>query len=153
MSLLDRRARPTPEIAQGLAAFGWQLECLEEEVVSWLAKAGDRSWSAIFANLFLHHFEDSVIARMLEQISERTPVFIAFEPRRSALALCFSKLVRLIGCNPVTAHDAPVSVRGGFRDKELSALWPAGNRGWKLREVRAGPFGHLFFAHHSSSSR
>jgi hypothetical protein len=74
MSLLDRRARPTPEIAQGLAALGWQLECLEEEVVSWLAKAGNRSWSAIFANLFLHHFEDSVIARMLEQISERTPV-------------------------------------------------------------------------------
>jgi len=50
----------------------------------------------------------------------------------------------LMGCNAVTRHDARVSVRAGFRDDELSRLWPSG--GWTLEERGAPPFSHLFVA-------
>jgi len=57
----------------------------------------------------------------------------------------FSRLLRLIGCNRVTRHDAPISVRAGFTGQELSQLWPAG-QGWLLEERPAGWFSHLFIA-------
>jgi hypothetical protein len=53
-----------------------------------------------------------------------------------------------IGCNDVTRHDAVASVRAGFRDGQLSALWPAGP--WKLTERGAGLFSHLFVARRMS---
>ena len=54
------------------------------------------------------------------------------------------RLMWLIGCNDVTRHDAVVSVRAGFTNRELSALWTAS--GWKLEERAAPPFSHLFVA-------
>jgi hypothetical protein len=45
----------------------------------------------------------------------------------------------------VTRHDAAISVRAGFRDRELSELWPD-QAGWRLSEAPAPPFGHLFVA-------
>jgi hypothetical protein len=56
-------------------------------------------------------------------------------------------MMGLIGCNGVTVHDARVSVRAGFRDRELSAIWPAGND-WTLQEHKAGRFTHGFVATH-----
>jgi len=38
-----------------------------------------------------------------------------------------------------------VSVRAGFSDKDLSALWPAGDA-WQLSENSAGLFSHCFIA-------
>jgi hypothetical protein len=72
-------------------------------------------------------------------------VFVACEPRRSALALGASRLVGLIGCNEVTRYDAPISVRAGFAGRELSGLWPAGGA-WQLREGARGLFSHCFVA-------
>ena len=54
-----------------------------------------------------------------------------------------AKLVGLIGCNSVTRHDAVVSVRAGFTNRELSDLWPT-QGAWLLQEQRAGLFSHLF---------
>jgi hypothetical protein len=45
----------------------------------------------------------------------------------------------------VTRHDAVVSVRAGFADRELSALWPSGMT-WTLRERARGLFSHCFVA-------
>jgi hypothetical protein len=50
-----------------------------------------------------------------------------------------------IGCNDVSRHDAVVSVRAGFSDRELSELWPADRR-WSLHEHAALPFTHCFAA-------
>jgi hypothetical protein len=61
------------------------------------------------------------------------------------LALQASRLLGLIGCNEVTRHDAVVSVRAGFVDQELSALWPERTR-WHLQEEAAGLFSHCFVA-------
>jgi hypothetical protein len=97
------------------------------------------------ANLFLHHFPATQLAELLRAAATLARTFIAVEPRRSARVLFFSRWLRLIGCNYVTRHDAPISIRAGFTGQELSQLWPA-RQGWLLQERPAGWFGHLFVA-------
>ena len=109
------------------------------DVFDWLA--GNDS-DIIIANLFLHHF-DGELPRLLALIAQRCRLFIACEPRRSALALTGVQLLPLIGCGDVTRHDAFISVRAGFAGRELSTLWPAG---WELREFPAKLFSHAFVA-------
>ena len=59
--------------------------------------------------------------------------------------LAAARMCGLIGCNSVTRHDAVVSVRAGFADRELSELWPTeGN--WALTEQVLGWFSHFFLA-------
>ena len=99
----------------------------------------------VIANLFAHHFHDLKLAALLSGVARHAQVFIAVEPRRSFWALGFSRLVGLVGCNRITRHDAPVSVRAGFSGSELSQLWPYA-ADWHLEERRAGPFSHLFMA-------
>jgi hypothetical protein len=101
---------------------------------------------AIVANLFLHHLEDRQVKKLFALAAARAPLFIACEPRRSAPALWASRLVGLIGCNDVTRHDSVISVRAGFRGKELSGMWPVVAGGWILSERAAPPFSHLFVA-------
>jgi hypothetical protein len=85
------------------------------------------------------------LIELFRGIAEVTETFIALEPRRSRLALTFSQQIWAIGCNRVSRHDAPVSVRAGFAGKELSLLWPRmGN--WSLEERPVGLFSHLFMA-------
>src|SRR5438128_1170401 len=86
-----------------------------------------------------------VDAELLELVSGRTNCFAACEPRRYPVALRASKWVWLLGCNPVTRHDAVASVRAGFDGAELSGFWP-GDGGWRLREEAVGLFSHRFVA-------
>ena len=106
----------------------------------------------MIANLFLHHFEDSPLRALLEQVSTRAELFVACEPRRDWLTLRASRLVGWIGCNAVTRHDAPISVRAGFAGHELSALWPAGGD-WHTEEGPVGPFSHHFVAWRETRAR
>ena len=115
-----------------------------EDVHAYLARPGPQ-FDAIVANLFLHHFEDAPLARLLARVARRTRLFVACEPRRTRLALHASRLLWLLGCNDVTRHDAVASVRAGFRGEELSRLWPREPR-WRLEEGAAPPFSHLFVA-------
>ena len=105
---------------------------------------GAEHFDAIVANLFLHHFDDQRLQRLLALAAARTSLVIACEPRRSMTALAGSRLLGLIGCNDVTRHDALISVRAGFRDQEISSLW--NTPGWTLAEQPAWPFSHLFIA-------
>ena len=57
-----------------------------------------------------------------------------------------SHLIGAIGANAVTREDAVLSVRAGFRDQEISALWPQLDAGWTLNEYSAGLFSHCFRA-------
>jgi len=54
-------------------------------------------------------------------------------------------MVWLLGAGKVARFDAVVSVRAGFRERELSALWPQGGR-WDLAEYDAGLFSHCLLA-------
>lgn len=143
--LLDRLKVALPEICHGFHALGWRAEILEAEALAWLAQLGTPVCDVMVANLFLHHFPAARLAALLSAAAKRTRVFIAVEPRRSRRSLLFGHLLWFIGCNRVTRHDAPVSVRAGFTGYELSRLWPT-DRGWTLRERGAGRFSHLFIA-------
>ena len=117
--------------------------CVRADVFDWLEHAGD--YDVIVANLFLHHFDRDRLAAMLRLVAGHTRLFVACEPRRSGMALAGSRLLGLIGCNDVTRHDAVASVRAGFGDGELSALWPKENA-WTLAEGARAPFSHCFVA-------
>jgi hypothetical protein len=112
---------------------------LRQDVFEWLRRADDHD--VIVANLFLHHFHTAELAELFQLVSRRTRLFVACEPRRARFALVASHLLRAIGCNDVTRHDAVLSVRAGFAEKQLSALW------------RAGLFGHLFVAERTQCRR
>ena len=118
---------------------------MQADVFEWLKNPIVAPDELIIANLFLHHFERVSLARLLRLISERAGGFIAVEPRRSSWSFFCSRMVRLIGCNSVTGHDAPVSVKAGFKKQELTQLWPA-HSGWRLHEAEAGLFSHVFAA-------
>lgn len=131
---------------QGLraeAVEGWNLESIEADVFEWV----DRGQSAdvVIANLFLHHFEEARLQELLGKCAALCDCFVAAEPRRSGFAEWFAGRVKLVGCNDVTLHDAEISVRAGFNDRELSQLWPREEK-WDLVEKRAGLFTHFFGA-------
>lgn len=146
VTLLDRQMLLTPATCRAFAALNWSVASVPAEVLGYLERSPAMA-DLMLANLFLHHFTDPQLHRLLQLAASRTKLFLACEPRRSRLALNASRLVGLAGCNAVTRHDAAVSVRAGFDGEELSALWPP-NGGWVLNESPAGLFSHAFIAQH-----
>jgi hypothetical protein len=142
-TLLDMQNIVTSETLAACARLGWQVDVMVADVFD--DTASPEPTAAVFANLFLHHFADDALARLLLKMSQSTDLFIALEPRRVSQPWICGQLLRLIGCNAVTLHDGVVSVRAGFAGRELSALWPQLAH-WQLTERRAGLFSHLFVA-------
>ena len=143
--LVDRHDLLCAQTRAGFLELGWTVESVQADAFDWLAGQGTGAGTVLIANLFLHHFSEEQLRSLFEMASSRCIVFAACEPRRKAIALTASRLLGLIGCNAVTRHDGPASVRAGFAATELSALWPQGSD-WELREDPAGWFGHCFLA-------
>jgi hypothetical protein len=143
--LLDRQSLVSPATSRKFAAIGWQTQTVAADACTWLAQPATAVPDVIVANLFLHHFDAPGLSALLALIARRSRVLIACEPRRSPGALLGSHLLGLIGCNDVTRHDAVVSVRAGFKDHELSGLWPD-RAAWTLQEHAYGLFSHCFVA-------
>ena len=143
-TLVDRQPCAERANVDALAERGWQPAAVQADAFAWLAVNG-AGYDAIVANLFLHHFEPAALAYLLARIARRTTLFVACEPRRSVAGRLGASLLPFLGCNDVTRHDAAVSVRAGFVDGEIAALWPE-RHGWRIREGRRGPFSHLFVA-------
>ena len=141
--LVDQQDIVTSRTRQAIASLGWRETRVRQDVFEYLAAAEPAD--IIIANLFLHHFRPPQISEIFVQCAKLAPVFIALEPRRAALPLLGSRLIWLLGCNRVSQHDAVASVRAGFRDRELSALWPD-RRNWRLDEGSAGLWTHCFAA-------
>jgi hypothetical protein len=144
VTLMDQHEIVANTTLAEFAALGWRVQVFVCDVREW-ARSDCAPADVIVANLFLHHFEETELAQLLQAGAARARTFAAVEPRRGAWPLLCSRLLWAIGCNRVTSHDAPVSVHAGFAGRELSALWPQDN-GWELMESRAGPFSHLFTA-------
>lgn len=142
LTIVDLTDSTAPQTHAAFARLGWTLAVVQADVFAW-ADAAPASHDAILANLVLHHFTDADLARLFAALAPLTTVFAAAEPRRGAFPLAASLLVGAIGANDVTRHDAPASVRAGFRGAELSALWPAGS-GAELYEAPRGLFTHAF---------
>jgi hypothetical protein len=143
-TLLDRQKLVSAETYRAFSTLNWSVEIAAMDVFDWLEKPFP-AVDMIFANLFLHHFPDPLLTKLLRRAAMRTSLFMACEPRRSPLALTISRWLGLLGCNDVTRHDAVISVRAGFAGHELSALWPSDNT-WELNEQPAGMFSHCFIA-------
>jgi hypothetical protein len=143
-TLLDQQPLLDQRTTMSFSQLGWRAEAVVADVFEW-SRSASRPAEVVVANLFLHHFGDAQLAELLGAIAERARLFVSVEPRRGLWPLTFSRLLWVIACNDVTRHDAAVSVRAGFRGRELSALWPA-KGGWELTEREAGPFSHLFVA-------
>ncbi|HEY7887179.1 MAG TPA: hypothetical protein VIC29_03010 [Steroidobacteraceae bacterium] len=150
LTLLDRQALTGEAMGTAFAHLGWTLRPLIVDVLEW-ARAPTQQhlagrWDIVLVNLFLHHFEEHDLRELLAAVAARCDAFVACEPRRSLPGLLGSRLLPALGVSTDTLHDAIVSVGAGFRDAELSRLWPAGGPHWKLQERPAGPFSHLFVA-------
>ena len=143
--LVDRQNLLSYQTAARFQKLGWNAQPIQMDVFDWLAQSSNSKFDLIVANLFLHHFEEARLRSLLEQASKRTLLFLACEPPRSVGALIVTRVLGLIGCNSVTRHDAVISVRAGFRDQELSSLWPKAES-WQLLERPAGLFSHCFCA-------
>jgi len=144
LTIVDRAPVVHGVTLERLHALGWHTTLAAADVFDFLGEARE-PFDAIFVNLFLHHFDDDRLARLLAAVAARTRLFVACEPRRSGFALAGSRMLWALGCNDVTRHDALASVRAGFAGSEVSALWPHPG-GWILQEKAAWPFSHLFCA-------
>jgi hypothetical protein len=145
LELLDVQPVVNAQTLADYRALGWNVEVIRADAFDWLAQPASGAVPVIIANLFVHHFEGERLRALLNGIAARASAFLCCEPRRSRLALTFSRLLGVIGCNEVTRHDAVVSVHAGFSAQELSALWPQPSA-WSLREAPAGLFSHRFQA-------
>ncbi len=143
--LLDKQNIVSDKTRAAFAILTWRIETVATDVFEFFAAADCPRVDGITANLFLHHFRDEQLSLLLPLIAQHTPLFVACEPRRAALASAGSRLLWAIGCNHVTLHDATASVRAGFRGQELTALWPRTTE-WDLQERAAGLFSHSFVA-------
>ena len=142
--LVDRQSLLRQDTAAHFAQLHWNVQAIECDVQNYLEPGVKRAGTMI-ANLFLHHFNTDQLRHLLRSACRQVSLFIAIEPRRSRLGWFFARQLRLIGCNAVTRHDAPISVRAGFLNFELSQLWPDSAE-WTLTERRSGLFSHLFVA-------
>lgn len=127
------------------ASLNWGVRVVKSDVFEWLTNTANEKTGVVLANLVLHHFSDAQLTTLFAAAAQKADAFIAVEPRRGNWPLFWANRLSLIGCSPVTCHDAPVSVLAGFRDRELSSLWPQ-ERKWELIERRAGLFSHVFIA-------
>jgi SAM-dependent methyltransferase len=147
--LVDKQPVVTSETCRALDEGGWHPEVISADVFDFFAQSNQR-YDAIIANLFMHHFSEAQLVSLLRQISKLTGFFIAVEPRRWFWSVIGTRLLWATGCNAVTRHDAYKSVRAGFADSELTALWPV-TRGWQLKEGPANLSSHLFIARRLSN--
>ncbi len=163
LTLLDRQNLISQSIITGYASQGWHAKPMVVDALDWAKTNTDTNlksylsprWDLIFSNLFLHHFEGKQLSMLLSAIELRTDHFVAVEPRRGWLPLAGSHLIGAIGANLVTRKDAVLSVHAGFRDAELSSLWPSSathESVWDLREYPAGLFSHCFTGQRKSRS-
>ena len=142
--LLDKEPVATVNTLEQFAKLGWTAEVIRADLYDWAAASAD-SFDLIVANLFLHHFSSKNLRSLFARLSSRTSAFIACEPIRSRPALLATRCLWMLDCNDVTRNDAAISVRAGFRNHELSELWPSSS-GFVLSEGAAGYASHLFSA-------
>ena len=146
LTLLDRidlvSRRDARRISQSSAGASRRST---DDVFEWMQSAGEQRFDAVTANLFLHHFDNADLARLLSGLQRLAPVLVATEPRRGSFPLAAARLLWAIGANDVTLHDAAASVRAGFAGNGTVRPLAAG-RGKPLEERRGWLFSHVFAA-------
>lgn len=101
-----------------------------------------RSFDFAFSSLFLHHFTNEQVVRLLAAFGRvaRCAVLIVDLERRLIPYHFIPVTQRVLGWDPITAHDGPISVAAGFRKAELYDLAVAA--GLRNPEVRTHGFAY-----------
>lgn len=100
---------PAPELSNRPRLSWLQGDALELPV--------DCSQAIVISNLFLHHLEPTALCQ-LGGLLQSAAAILACEPERRGLHLIQARLAAPF-VNPVTRHDMAVSIRAGFRGREL----------------------------------
>jgi hypothetical protein len=143
--LVDGQALLRPSAKVQLEALSCHIEPVQMNIFDWLQRPYSEPSDVTIANLFLHHFVEDDLRDLLRHAANQTGFFLARVPRRMHFLFCAARLLPLIGCNEVSRHDVGISIRTGFTENKLSALWPV-DLGWRLTERRAGTFTHCWAA-------
>lgn len=143
--LLDQQNVISEETRAAFSELGWRVEPVVADVFDYFRDGKAPKADAIVSNLFLHHFRSEQLGPLLAHISEATSLMIACEPRRTPWTLRIGQTAWLIGVDDMTCHDTAASVWAGFRNLELSELWPKDGP-WQTIERRWFPFSHYFVA-------
>jgi hypothetical protein len=143
--LQDKQDIVSRATRDAFAALQWRVETSATDVFDFLANAPPGSADIVTSNLFLHHFADEQLVRLLASAAQLARLVVACEPRRAKFVVRASRLLWAVGFSDVGVHEAVVSARAGFRGSELSALWPTADQ-WDLHEQAAGLFSHRFVA-------
>lgn len=144
LTLVDQQTIVSLQTLARFESLGWQVQIIAGDVFDWAEKLSP-PMDCIVANLFLHHFTDEKLSALFGLLEQKTNFFATCETRRSWPAITVSRLVGLIGCNSVTRHDAVLSMKSGFSERELSSLWPAPSQ-WDLEERSVKVVTHSFVA-------
>jgi hypothetical protein len=98
------------------------------------AFAGYARYPVILGNLIFHQFKDADLAVLGDQLRRTARVIVACEPMRRRISqTVFAKVGPLFGANPVTLHDAEVSIAAGFVDDELPRVLGLEASEWDCR--------------------
>ena len=84
----------------------------------------DKSFDYVFSSLFLHHFSDGDVVRLLAEAGRvaRKKV-LTIDLWRLPIPYYFIGYTKpLFGWHPVSVHDGKISVEAAFKPRELAAL-------------------------------
>jgi len=146
LTLIDRHDIVSPATLRDYRSMGWHVTVRCEDALDWAAQRDAPPADLCISSLFLHHFDETQLRRLLTGIECRSKAFIACEPRRNTVAHVGSRLIGVLGANAVTRNDAVKSVAAGFAGREITAVWPDSADIWWVDEYYAKPFSHCFLA-------
>jgi hypothetical protein len=88
-------------------------------------------YAAVIGNLIFHQFTNPELGELGARLRRSARLILACEPaRRRASQRLVALLAPLFGANPVTRHDARVSIAAGFVGDELPASLGIQRDGW-----------------------
>jgi hypothetical protein len=77
----------------------------------------------VHASLFCHHFIEAEIIEFINICKANGAIFIINDLERNSIAYYAIKLLtQLFSKSPLVKHDAPLSVKRGFKKKEWHAM-------------------------------
>jgi ubiquinone/menaquinone biosynthesis C-methylase UbiE len=145
--LQDRLSAPRWKRAQPVRAVGVDLKPAHlrhaphglSRVAAdvWRLPFRDASFDVVTASLFLHHFEDGQLARLLRELARLARrAIVVSDLHRAWLPHTFGRAVfPLVFETKVSVHDGLVSIRRGFRESELREAFQAAGLPVKIRRM------------------
>src|SRR5260221_6161914 len=122
--LQDKQDIVSRATREAFAALRWRVETSATDVFDFLANARPSSPDIVTSNLFLHHFVDEELVRLLASVSRLAPLVAVCAPPGATYVLRGSRLLWAVGFRKVGGQQALVSPRPRLRGQEPSPLRP-----------------------------